>query len=247
MNSSPGMFVGARRQSLQDHSRSHRQSRVAFGARGSGLPILSRYILDGPRIEAGRGFPVDLSRPAPAMDRRWLSDGRARGALGVPASPGPVFTSRWAASPGGARFHRARCGRGIARIRAKHTFLKPLTVPARQLSEPGTRRSMRWGSWSFYSGARGICRMTSPIGWRGSLHGAEKRALQTSCRRACETTAAKHGCGPRRNLELTHPGVLKYFREIGGCEVGFAQHRAPDAAQRAALAAWCAAGPGHIV
>jgi hypothetical protein len=45
------------------------------------------------------------------------------------------------------------------------------------------------------------------------LHGAEATLCQKLAQ-ACETTAA-NTVAAAPNVELIHPGVLKYFREIG--------------------------------
>jgi len=59
--------------------------------------------------------------------------------------------------------------------------------------------------------------MMSPIGWRGrcmvSMHGVES-AFCKKLAQACETTAA-NTIAAAPSPELIHPGVLKYFREIG--------------------------------
>ena len=55
--------------------------------------------------------------------------------------------------------------------------------------------------------------MMSPIGWRGRCM-ASKRAFCKKLAQACETTAA-NTVAAAPSVELIHPGVLKYFREIG--------------------------------
>ena len=115
-----------------------------------------------------------------------------------------------AESPGGARFIAPDAGE-IARIRAKHAFLKPLTVPAN--SYPGQTAPIdSVGSWSFI-----LVRQNLPddITYRlaKTLHGVEA----TFCKKlsqACETTAA-NTVAAAPSVEFIHPGVLKYFREIG--------------------------------
>jgi hypothetical protein len=115
-----------------------------------------------------------------------------------------------AASPGGARFIAPDASE-IARIRARHTFLKPLTVPAG--SYPNQNAPIdSVGSWSFV-----LARESLPddVAYRlaKTLHGAES-ALCKKLAQACETTAA-NTVAAVPSLELSHPGVLKYFREIG--------------------------------
>lgn len=125
MYSSPGMFV-VRADSHYKTIRDLVGQPVAFGARGSGLPILSRYILDGIGLKQDEDFKsiyLDRAGDGPAM----VEDGRAAALWGAGIG-WPGFT-KMAESASGARFI-APSADEIARIRAKHTFLKPLTVPA---------------------------------------------------------------------------------------------------------------------
>src|SRR5215475_5990306 len=180
---------------------------VAFGAKGSGLPILSRYVLDGIGLKQDEDFKsiyLDRAGDGPAM----VQDGRAAALWG--AGVGWPGFAAVAASPSGARFI-APDANEIARIRAKHAFLKPLTVPAG--SYPGQTDAINSvGSWSFI-----LVRANLPddIVYRlaKTLHGAEA----TFCKKlsqACETTAA-NTVAAAPSIDLIHPGVLKYFREIG--------------------------------
>jgi uncharacterized protein len=180
---------------------------VAFGAKGSGLPILSRYILDGLGLKQDEDFQsiyLDRAGDGPAM----VLDGRAAALWGAGIG-WPGFTAM-ASSPGGARFIAPDAAE-ITRVRAKHTFLKPLTVPAG--SYPGQMTPIdALGSWSFV-----LTRADLPddVAYRlaKSLHGAEA-ALCKKLPQACETTAA-NTVAAAPNPELIHPGVIKYFREIG--------------------------------
>src|SRR6202049_1257209 len=125
MYSSPGMFV-VRADSPYKTIRDLVGQPVAFGAKGSGLPILSRYMLDGIGLKQDEDFKsiyLDRAGDGPVM----VQDGRAAALWGAGIG-WPGFTTV-AASPGGARFIAPDAGE-IARIRAKHAFLKPLTVPA---------------------------------------------------------------------------------------------------------------------
>ena len=115
-----------------------------------------------------------------------------------------------AAAPGGARFIAPDAGE-IAKVRARHTFLKPLTVPANSYpNQPAAIDSI--GSWSFI-----LTRESLPddVAYRlaKTLHGAEA-ALCKKLPQACETSAA-NTVAAAPNVGLIHPGVLKYFREIG--------------------------------
>jgi TRAP transporter TAXI family solute receptor len=206
MYSSPGMFV-VRADSPYKTIHDLAGKPVAFGARGSGLVILSRYVLDGLGLKQDEDFQsvyLDRAGDGPAM----VQDGRAAALWGAGIG-WPGFTTM-AASPGGARFIAPDADE-IARIRAKHAFLKPLAVPAG--SYPNQNASINSvGSWSFV-----LARESLPddVAYRlaRTLHGAEI-ALCKKLAQACETTAA-NTIAAAPNQELIHPGVLKYFREIG--------------------------------
>ena len=206
MYSSPGMFV-VRADSPYKSIHDLVGKPVAFGARGSGLVILSRYVLDGLGLKQDEDFQavyLDRAGEGPAM----VQDGRVAALWGAGIG-WPGFTAM-AASPGGARFIAPDADE-IARIRAKHPFLKPLTVPAG--SYPNQNAPIdALGSWSFI-----LARESLPedVAYRlaRTLHGAES-ALCKKLVQACETTAA-NTVAAAPNVELIHPGVLKFFREIG--------------------------------
>jgi len=206
MYSSPGMFV-VRADSPYRTIRDLVGHPIAFGAKGSGLPILSRYMLDGLGLKQDEDFQsiyLDRAGDGPAM----VLDGRVAALWG--AGIGWPGFAAVAASPAGARFIAPDADE-IARIKAKHSFLKPLTVPAGSYPNQTTPiHSM--GSWSFI-----LARESLPddVAYRlaRTLHGVEA----TFCKRlaqACETTAA-NTVAAAPNVELIHPGVMKYFREIG--------------------------------
>ena len=206
MYSSPGMFV-VRADSPYKTIQDLVGQPVAFGAKGSGLPILSRYILDGIGLKQDEDFKsiyLDRAGDGPAM----VEDGRAAALWG--AGIGWPGFSKMAESASGARFI-APTADEIARIRAKHTFLKPLTIPAGSYPKQ-TAAISSVGSWSYI-----LVRETLPddVAYRlaKTLHGIEA----TFCKKlaqACETTAA-NTVAAAPDINLIHPGVLKYFREIG--------------------------------
>ena len=206
MYSSPGMFV-VRADSHYKTIRDLVGQPVAFGAKGSGLPILSRYMLDGIGLKQDEDFKsiyLDRAGDGPAM----VLDGRAAALWG--AGVGWPGFATMAAAPGGARFIAPDAAE-IAKIRAKHTFLKPLTVPANSYpNQPEAISSM--GSWSFV-----LARESLPddVAYRlaKTLHGAEG-ALCKKLPQACETTAV-NTVAAAPSVGLIHPGVLKYFREVG--------------------------------
>ncbi|HEY7998840.1 MAG TPA: TAXI family TRAP transporter solute-binding subunit [Pseudolabrys sp.] len=204
--SNPGMFV-VRADSPYRTIRDLVGQPIAFGAKGSGLPILSRYVLDGLGLKQDEDFqPVylDHAGDGPAM----VLDGRAAALWGAGIG-WPGFTAV-ATSPGGARFIAPDAGE-IARIRARHAFLKPLTVPAGSYpNQPAPIASL--GSWSFVL-VRATLSDDLAYHLARTLHGAEP-ALCRKLAQACETTVANTWAAAP-NPELIHPGVLRYLREIG--------------------------------
>jgi TRAP transporter TAXI family solute receptor len=206
MYSSPGMFV-VRADSPYKTIRDLVGKPVAFGAKGSGLPILSRYLLDGLGLKQDEDFQsiyLDRAGDGPAM----VLDGRVAALWGAGIGwPGFKTMSE---SPSGARFIAPDADE-IARIKAKHTFLKPLTVPAG--SYPNQSAPINsLGSWSFILARENL---PDDVAYRlaKSLHGAES-PLCKKLPQACETTAANTVAAAPK-IDLIHPGVLKYFREIG--------------------------------
>jgi uncharacterized protein len=206
MYSSPGMFV-VRADSPYHTIRDLIGQPVAFGAKGSGLPILSRYILDGIGLKQDEDFKsiyLDRAGDGPAM----VQDGRAAALWG--AGVGWPGFAAMAERPVGARFI-APSAEDIARIRAKHTFLKPMTIPPNSYPKQ-TEAIASVGSWSFI-----LVRESLPdeVAYRlaKTLHGIEGDFCRKLAQ-ACETTAA-NTVAAAPNVELIHPGVLKYFREIG--------------------------------
>ena len=206
MYSSPGMFV-VRADSPYRTIGDLVGQPIAFGAKGSGLPILSRYILDGLGLRQDEDFKsiyLDRAADGPAM----VQNGRAAALWGAGIG-WPGFTAV-AKSEGGARFI-APDANEIARIRAKHSFLKPLTVPAN--SYPGQTAPINSvGSWSFV-----LVRETLPddVAYHlaRTLHGIEA-AFCEKLAQACETTAV-NTVAAAPDVKLIHPGVLKYLKEIG--------------------------------
>ncbi len=204
MYSTPGMFVvhgDSPARSIRDLV----GKPVAFGARGSGLVMLSRYVLDGLGLDQDRDFRaiyLDRAGDGPAM----VLDGRAA-ALWGGGSGWPGFT---AVAQAGGRF-LAPDADELERIRAKHAFLKALTVPAG--SYPGQHAEIHSvGSWSFI-----LARPTldDDIAYRfaRALNRAED-ALGNKLPQARETTAA-NTLAAAPSLDLIHPGALRYLREIG--------------------------------
>ena len=206
MYSNPGMFV-VRADSPYKTIRDLVGQPVAFGAKGSGLPILSRYILDGIGLKQDEDFKsiyLDHAGDGPPM----VQDGRAAALWGA-GTGWPGFT-RMAESERGARFIAPDADE-IAKILAKHSFLKALTVPANSYPKQ-TAPIASVGSWSYI-----LVRDSLPddVAYHlaKTLHGIEADFCKKLAQ-ACETTAA-NTVAAAPYLDLIHPGVLRYFREIG--------------------------------
>jgi uncharacterized protein len=206
MYSSPGMFV-VRADSPYRTIRDLVGQPIAFGAKGSGLPVMSRFMLDGLGLKQDEDFKsvyLDHAGDGPAM----VLDGRVAALWGAGIG-WPGFTAL-AGSPAGARFI-APDAQEIARVIAKHPFLKPMTVPSG--SYPNQNAAINSiGSWSFVLARADL---DDDIAYRlaRTLHGAEG-ALCKRLAQACETTAA-NTVAAAPDVALIHPGVMRYFREIG--------------------------------
>jgi len=204
MYSTAGMFV------VRGDSPAHaiadlRGKPVAFGAAGSGLVVLARTVLDGMGLEMERDFQaIFLERAGDGPD--MVLDGRAvalwGGGIGWPG-----FAK---VAEAGGRFI-APSPAEATQIRAKHAFLKPLTVPAGAYpnqSEP----IQSVGSWSFV-----LARPDLPaaIGYRlaRALRAGEKQ-LAAKLDQAKETTAA-NTTAAAPDPALIHPGVARYLKETG--------------------------------
>jgi hypothetical protein len=204
MYSTPGMFV-IRRDSPALAIADLRGKPVVFGARGSGLVILARYVLDGLGLDQAKDFEaiyLDRAADGPAM----VLDGRAAALWG-----GGIGWPGFAVVTGAGGRLLAPDADGIRRIQAKHAFLKTLTVPAG--AYPGQAAPVvSVGSWSFIMARPSL---GDDIAYRlaRALH-AGAAALTARLPQAAETTAANTlAAAPGR--ELIHPGVLRHLREIG--------------------------------
>ena len=206
MYSQPGMFV-VRADSPARSIADLRGKPVAFGAKGSGLVVLARYVLDGMGLDIERDFgAVYLERAGdgPAM----VLDGRVAGLWGA-GSGWPGFTAV-ASAPGGGRFIAPSADEARA-ILAKHTFLKPMVVPAG--SYPGLDLPLRsLGSWSFIMARPGL---DEGVAYRlaRALHRAEAE-LGRMLPQARETTAA-NTVAAVADRALLHPGAARYLRDAG--------------------------------
>ena len=206
MYPTPGLFV-VRGDSPVRKIEDLRGKPVAFGARGSGLVVLARYVLDGLGLDQERDFQavyLDRAGDGPAM----VLDGRVAALWGGGIGwPGFVTVGR---APGGARY-LAPDADGLRRIQAKHVFLKPMSVPAG--SYPGQDAAIpSVGSWSFIM-ARPTLADDTAYRLARALHRGHT-SLAARLPQAADTTAANTVASAPRP-ELIHPGVRRYLTEIG--------------------------------
>lgn len=206
MYSTPGMFV-VRADSPYRTIADLRRRPVAFGAAGSGLVILARYVLDGLGLDQNRDFAaiyLERAGDGPAM----VLDGRAAALWGGGSGwPGFMAVAR---GEKGARFI-VPDETQIARILAKHTFLKPLTLPAGTF--PGQDAPIRSvGSWNFVLSRPDL---DEAIAYRlaRAIHKAEP-AIAAKLPQAAETTV-RNTATAIPDPALLHPGVARYLREVG--------------------------------
>ena len=206
MYSTAGMFV-VRADSPARSIADLKGKPVAFGAKGSGLVILSRYVLDGLGLAQDDDFQavyLERAGDGPAM----VLDGRVAALWGGGVG-WPGFTAV-ANGPAGARFITPDAGEA-QRILRKHAFLKPLSVAPG--AYPGQDQAIASvGSWSFI-----MARPTLPddLAYRlaRALHKAEP-GLPAKLEQASETTAT-NTLAAAPTVELIHPGVRRYLRDIG--------------------------------
>ena len=180
---------------------------VAFGARGSGLIILARYVLDGLGLDRDRDFRAVLLDAAGDGPRMVLDGSVAALWGGGVGWPGFVAV---ASAPAGARFIAPDTD-GIAAIQDKHPFLQTMTTAAG--SYPGQSAAIvSVGSWSLVLVRPSLA---DDVAYRlaRALHRGEA-ALGARLAQARETTAANTALAAPRP-SLIHPGVARYLGEIG--------------------------------
>ena len=178
---------------------------VAFGAKGSGLTILSRYVLEGLGLDQQKDFEaiyLDKAGDGPAM----VLDGRAvalwGGGVGWPgfakvAEAGGCFI---APSP-----------EEVAHIRAKHSFLKSTVLPANSYAGQ-TQAIHSVGSWSFVL-ARNDLADDIAYALARAVH-IGHAAFVKRLAQAAETTPHNTAAAASKP-ELIHPGVRKFLKERG--------------------------------
>jgi len=202
--SNPGMFA-VRGDSPARSLRDLVGKPIAWGTRASGLTLLGRYVTDGLGLDREKDFQafyLEKAGDGPVM----VADGRVA-ALWGGGIGWPGFTAIMKA---GGRFIGLTPDE-VARVSAKHSFLKPITVPAGSYegqSEPVNSV----GSWSFI-----LARPTldDDVAYRlaKALHRGHP-VLVKRLDQGRETTPQNTKTAAPR-ADLIHPGVQRYLREIG--------------------------------
>jgi TRAP transporter TAXI family solute receptor len=180
---------------------------VVWGAASSGFVVLARYVMDGLGLDIEKDFQAILLEKAGDGPPKVIS-GEAAAMWGGGVGWPPFLAI--AKNPKGARFV-SPSAEEIARIQAKHNFLKGTTMPAG--SYPGQDGPIdSVGSWPFV-----LARASLPdeVVYRvaRALHQAHGK-LAARLPQAQESTLANTlAAAPSR--DLIHPGVLRYMQEIG--------------------------------
>ena len=206
MYSAPGMFV-VRADSPYRTIGDLKGKPVAWGAKGSGLVLLGGFVVDALGMNRDNDFTaiyLDRAGDGPAM----VQDGRAA-ALWGGGIGWPGFTAM-ANSPGGARFITPSDAE-IARILAKHKFLKRVVVPAG--SYKGIEKDLpSVGSWSFVFARADL---PDDVAYRvaRALHKGETKFAER-LKQARESTAANTAAAVANRATL-HSGVARYLRDAG--------------------------------
>ena len=202
--SNPGMFV-VKGDSPARTLRDLIGKPIAWGTRASGLTLLGRYVTDGLGLDREKDFQAHYLEKAgdgPVM----VADGRVAALWGGGVG-WPGFT---AVMKAGGRFI-GLTPEEVAKVSAKHNFLKPITVPAG--SYEGQKEPVNSvGSWSYI-----LARTDLPddVAYRlaKALHNGNA-ALVKRLAQGRETTPQNTKMAAPRPNDI-HPGAQKYLREIG--------------------------------
>jgi TRAP transporter TAXI family solute receptor len=202
--SNPGMFV-VRGDSPAKSLTDLKGKPIAWGTQASGLTLLGRYVTDGLGLDREKDFQavyLDKAGDGPVL----VAEGRVA-ALWGGGIGWPGFT---AVMKAGGRFIGLTSDE-VAKVTAKHNFLKPITVPAGAYE--GQKEPVNSvGSWSFI-----LARTDLPddVAYRlaKALHQGHP-ALVKRLAQGRETTPQNTKMAAPRPDQI-HPGVQKYLREIG--------------------------------
>jgi TRAP transporter TAXI family solute receptor len=202
--SNPGMFV-VRGDSAAKTLRDLVGKPVAWGTRASGLTLLGRYVTDGLGLDRDKDFQAHYLEKAgdgPVM----VSEGKVA-ALWGGGIGWPGFT---AVMQAGGRFIGLNADE-VAKVCAKHNFLKPITVPAG--AYPGQKEPVNSvGSWSYILARKDL---PDDIAYRlaRALHRGHAALLKRLDQAKETTPQSTFNAAP--SAAQIHPGVQRYLREVG--------------------------------
>lgn len=202
--SSPGMFA-VRGDSSARSVRDLIGKPISWGTRASGITLLGKYVMDGLGLDRERDFQpfyLDKAGDGPVM----VADGIVAAQWGAGIG-WPGFT---AITKAGGRLIGLAAGE-IEQIRAKHNFLKPITVPAR--SYPGQSEPiLAVGSWSYILSRSSLDDDVAYRFARALDIGHAKLTLRVE--QGAETSP-QNTLSASPGLGQIHPGVLRYLTNIG--------------------------------
>lgn len=181
--------------------------KVVWGAASSGFVVLARYVMDGLGLDIQRDFDailLDKAGDGPPLVVQSHADAMWGGGIGW-----PPFRAIAESASGGKLV--GPTSEEIARITAKHPFLKRTVIPAGSYrGQGGPIHSV--GSWPFV-----LARASLPddVAYRiaRALHEGHARFAQR-LEQAQESTL-ENTLRATPDRELIHPGVLRYMRKVG--------------------------------
>jgi hypothetical protein len=201
--SSPGMFAvrgDSSAQSLDDLV----GKAIAWGTRASGITLLGRYVTDGLGLDREndfRAFYLDKAGDGPVM----VADGTVNALWGA-GNGWPGFT---AVLNAGGRLVGLNQDE-VARVVAKHNFLKPITVPAGAYA--GQKKPIQSvGSWSYVL-ARPTLSDRVAYQLAKALHQGHPQLVKRLAQGA--ETLPQNTFAAAPSLDAIHSGVQRYLREI---------------------------------
>ena len=205
MYATPGMFAvraDSRYRSITDL----RGRPVVWNARGSGLAVQGRYVMDGMSLDVDKDFDsiyTERLSDGPAM----VIDGTASALWGGGLRwPGFVTIAN---NPNGVRFV-VPTAEEANRIVAKYDFLHRFTVQA-GLYAGQSEPIHSVGSWSFILARPDL---DETVGYRlaAGLHRVERAGLAL---RQLGQSTAKNTLAAVPSLDVLHPGVRRFYEEQG--------------------------------
>ena len=204
--SSPGMFV-VRADSRYRTIKDLLGRAVIWNARGSGLALQGRYVMEGLGLDPDKDFEAVYTTSlveGPAM----ILEGRASALWGA-GNRWPGFV-KIASDARGARFITPDDDQ-LTRIVDKYPFMRRIAIPAARY--PGQSEALLTvGSWTYVL-ARPNLDEVAGYDLAAALHKAERTGSMFGGQIAESTAQSTLKALPRR--DALHPGVERYFRESG--------------------------------